>query len=85
MPKEAARIFLKVTEIRVERLQDITIDECFQEGIREVHGMRSEARKWFWELWDSVIKKQDLDKYNWNANPWVWTIEFERVLSDEYN
>lgn len=81
MPKEAARIWLKVTDIRVERLQDIDGKGCVKEGIEEeplkyvgeefVKGM-------YHDLWDSTIKKSDLDRYGWNANPWVWVIEFER-------
>lgn len=81
MPKEAARIFLRVTNVRVERLQDIDGKMCVKEGIEEeplkyvgdefVKGM-------FHDLWDSTIKKSDLDRYGWNANPWVWVIEFER-------
>ena len=81
MPKEAARIWLKVTDIRVERLQDIDGKGCVKEGIEEeplkyvgdefVKGM-------FHDLWDSTVKKSDLDRCGWNANPWVWVIEFER-------
>lgn len=81
MPKEAARIFLKVTDVRVERLQDITKDynNFNKEGIIEEHGFRSEMHRDFIDLWDSTVKKQDLDKYGWEANPFVWVIEFERV------
>jgi hypothetical protein len=81
MPKEAARIWLKVTDVRVERLQNIDGKGCVKEGIEEeplkyvgdefVKGM-------FHDLWDSAIKKSDIDRYGWNANPWVWVIEFER-------
>lgn len=81
MPKEAARIWLKVTNVRVERLQDIDGKGCVKEGIEEeplkyvgdefVKGM-------FHDLWDSTIKKSDLDRYGWDANPYVWVIEFER-------
>lgn len=81
MPKEAARIWLKVTDVRVERLQNIDGKGCVKEGIEEeplkyvgdefVKGM-------FHDLWDSTIKKSDIDRYGWNANPWVWVIEFER-------
>lgn len=81
MPKKAARIFLKVTDVRVEKLQDITKDwnNFKKEGIIEEHGFRSEMHRDFIELWNSTIKKQDIDKYSWKSNPWVWVIEFERV------
>ena len=81
MPKEAARIFLKVTDVRVEKLQDITKDwnNFKKEGIIEEHGFRSEMHRDFIELWDSTIKKHDLYNYGWEVNPWVWVIEFERV------
>ena len=93
MPKSAARIFLKVTDVRAERLQDITVDGCKAEGIYDDYKTTSgEYHKAlvekaypivFSELWNSTIKKQDLDKYGWNANPWVWVYEFERVECDE--
>nr|DAE66884.1 MAG TPA: hypothetical protein [Bacteriophage sp.] len=86
MPKEAARIWLKVTDVRVEQLQDIDGKGCVKEGIEEeplkyvgdefVKGM-------FHDLWDSTIKKSDLDRYGWDANPWVWVIEFERCEKPE--
>lgn len=88
MPKEAARIWLKVTDVRVERLQDITFDSCKNEGIYDDYKTYSEAYannlrrvaypKAFARLWDSTIEKSDIDRYGWNANPWVWVIEFER-------
>lgn len=80
MPKEAARIFLWVTDVRVEHLQDMCADDVQKEGIyftRPV--MTQEKRKRFAELWDSTIPKKDLEKYGWAANPWVWEIQFERV------
>ena len=70
MPKAAARIWLKVTNIRVERLQDIDDDGIVAEGL--------EIGAPFEELWDSTIKKPDRARYGWDANPWVWAIEFER-------
>ena len=93
MPKEAARIWLKVTNVRVERLHEITEDGAKVEGINEEW-----ARSWWHptyydpdsggypryrdtfalDLWNSTIKKSDHDRYGWNANPWVWVIEFER-------
>lgn len=86
MPKEAARIWLKVTDVRVERLQDITDDGAKAEGANWKNGknvgweekMRRTAVERFAEIWDSTIKKSDLDRYGWVANPWVWVIEFER-------
>lgn len=88
MPKEAARIWLKVTDVRVERLQKITEDGAKAEGAIDnrglIHSPENEydrihtAREHFIEIWDSTIKKSDLDRYGWNANPWVWVIEFER-------
>ena len=83
MPKEAARIWLKVTDVRVERLQDITPKQAGQEGVQwETDNSGLYRRFQFHKLWDSTIKKQDLDKYGWNANPWVWVIEFERNVKD---
>lgn len=82
MPKEAARIFLRVTDVRVERLQDINADGIRNEGLTSmaVHAGDMEiAQAEFALLWDTTIKKSDLDQYGWAANPWVWVIEFERL------
>lgn len=88
MPKEAARIWLKVTDVRVERLQSITEDGAKAEGAIDnrgfIHSPENEydrihtAREHFIEIWSSTIKKSDLDRYGWDASPWVWVIEFER-------
>lgn len=82
--KDIARIWLKVTDVRVERLQDITEVGIRKEGIevdpKECAGkfdFISELFLLFQRLWNSTIKKSDLDRYGWNANPWVWVIEFE--------
>ena len=91
MPKEAARIWLKVTDVRVERLQNITDDGAKAEGANWKNGknvgweekMRRTAIERFAKIWDSTIKKSDLDRYGWNANPWVWAIEFERCEKPE--
>lgn len=74
MPKEAARIWLKVTDVRVERLQDMTDDDAEAEGCFDY----TSTALGFPDVWDSTIKKSDLDRYSWQANPWVWVIEFER-------
>lgn len=90
MPKEAARIWLEVTNVRVERLRDITGLSVQKEGIEvepnECAGkfdFVSELFLLFQRLWDSTIKKSDLDCYGWDANPWVWVIEFERCERPE--
>ena len=78
MPKEAARIWLKVTDVRVERLQDITSEQISREGVEVEypHVLNGEEKRYaFSTLWNSTIKKSDLDRYGWNANPWVWVIE----------
>lgn len=87
MPKDAARIWLKVTDVRVERLQEITEAEAILEGAIDnrafIHSPDNEydhihtAREHFIDIWNSTIKKGDLDKYGWDANPFVWVIEFE--------
>ena len=81
MPKEAACIWLKVTDVRVERLQDITSEQIYKEGVEveEPHVLNGEEKRYaFSSLWNSTVKKSDIDRYGWNANPWVWVIEFER-------
>lgn len=95
MPKEAARIWLKVTNVRVERLQSITVEGAIREGAEgeKCHHTNAGAfgctdcmnTGWieppqveFMQIWDSTIKKSDLDRYGLDANPWVWVIEFER-------
>lgn len=90
MPKEAARIWLKVTGVRMERLQEITEVGIQKEGVevdpKECAGkfdFISELFLLFRRLWNSTIKKSDLDRYGWDASPWVWVIEFERCEKPE--
>lgn len=96
MPKKAARIWLKVTDVRVERLQEITEEQACMEGTDPWDEVCYENNGWhptlsdpdsggdpnmidgFHKLWNSTIKKSDIDRYGWDANPWVWVIEFER-------
>lgn len=84
MPKSAARIWLKVTDVRVELLRD-----CVNQ-IKYPHGKDNtivrEGFKYtcdFIATWNNTIKKSDLDRYGWDANPWVWVIEFERCEKPE--
>lgn len=100
MPKEAARIWLKVKNVRVERLQEMKPVDVIKEGAypdcwdclntyeesgsqccygTEEQCSQCDGVMMEWEkLWNSTIKKTDLDRYSWDANPWVWVIEFER-------
>lgn len=88
MPKEAARIWLKVTDVRVERLRDITVEDTLAEGMDKYIRLNGELDEnsiitSFIGVWNSTIKKSDLDRYGWDANPWVWVIEFERCEKPE--
>lgn len=124
MPKEAARIFLRVTDVRLERLQEITVSQAAAEGIDDlmpcedaeelcdycsledqlkgVHcyggnvymcegtHCKEAYDAWveefigeFASLWDSTIKKEDLPLYGWDANPYVWVIEYEKISKEE--
>lgn len=105
MPKEAARIWLKVTDVRVERLQEMKPVDVIKEGAypdcwdclntygesgsqccygTEEQCSQCDEVMMEWEkLWNSTIKKSDLDCYGWDANPWVWIIEFEQCEKPE--
>jgi hypothetical protein len=72
MPKEAARIFLRVTNVRVERLQDLLAIDVQKEGFEE--------RGEFEDSWDDTYLEKG---YGWDKNPWVWVIEFERVREND--
>lgn len=105
MPKEAARIWLKVTDVRVERLQEMKPADVIKEGAyldcwdclntygesgsqccygTEEQCSQCDEVMMEWEkLWTSTIKKSDIDRYGWDANPYVWVIEFERCEKTE--
>lgn len=100
MPKEYARLFLKVTDVRIERLQDIRYYEIFKEGIKSADVCNSKCHNdllcaikqacgvcfvidVFKTLWNSTIKKTEMDQYGWDANPWVWVYEFEVISKEE--
>ena len=79
MPKEAARIFLRVKNVRVEHLKDMTEEAAIAEGLADsVAGTDSPLER-FSVLWDKTVKREELSVYGWDANPWVWVIEFERT------
>ena len=71
MPKEAARLFLRVKEVSVERLREISALSAMDEGVTDWND--------FVRLWNATIKSADLPLYGWEANPWVWVISFEKM------
>ena len=88
MPKEAARIWLKVTDVRVERLREISAESALAEGAdKYIHtngGLDENMTiTSFIGIWNSTIKKSDIDRYGWDANPYVWVIGFERCEKPE--
>lgn len=105
MPKEAARIWLEVTDVRVERLQEMKPVNVIKEGAypdcwdclniygesgsqccygTEEQCSQCDEMMMEWEkLWNSTIKKSDLDRYGWDANPYVFVIEFVKIDKPE--
>lgn len=91
MPRWTCRLFLDVKAIRVERLQDISEDDCYSEGalewadaqdLRHSDGTPAKfpsIRHAYRALWDSLNAKRG---FGWDTNPWVWMIEFKRTASD---
>lgn len=77
MPKNAARLFLKITNVRPERLLDITEEDAIAEGIPRID-KDTRAIPLFFSLWNSINGK----KMPWKKNPWVWRIEF-KVTEDK--
>ena len=96
MPREAARIFLRVTNVRAERVQDITEDDAIAEGVGDLFfeeigysnnpkydllmEWKTLEREQFELLWNSINAKRG---FGWDSNPWVWVIEFERCEKPE--
>ncbi len=97
MPKEAARIWLEVTDVRVERLHRMSHEDIRNEGIHYCESPDGFTWKGgadmnccyvtpsgaFESLWNGTVSKDDMDRYGWDANPWVWVIEFERCEKPE--
>lgn len=84
MPRWASRITLEITEVRVERLQDITESAAMSEGVEKspIYADRNwnEYRPMFREFWDSINAKRG---YSWASTPWVWVISFTKVTRSE--
>lgn len=83
MPKKAARIFLRVTDVRLERLNDIDDVGIRAEGITPhnigIPDTPTTLLSRYAALWNTTVTKKELLRYRWEANPWVWVIRFERV------
>lgn len=84
MPRAASRITLEITGVRVERLQDISQADAIAEGAPPSHpsidavsrdyGFSDFSRSWFGQTWWSIYGQE-----SWQANPWVWVIEFKHI------
>lgn len=97
MPKQAARIWLKVTDVQVERLQDITEQQTETEGIYwydcpagytwkpepDMYNCYTNPVAAMAALWNRTLLKDQKELYGWDVNPWVWVIEFERCEKPE--
>ncbi|WP_460384591.1 hypothetical protein [Pseudomonas amygdali] len=77
MPRWVSRILLEITDVRVERLQDISEEQAEAEGPNwpVAEHLEMAWRVQFRTLWESINSAE-----NWNANPWVWVVEFKRVM-----
>jgi len=76
MPKVAVRIWLEITGVRVERVQEISEEDALAEGVETNRGNGGKCRRDFAMLWDSINAKRGFD---WDVNPWVWVVEFRRI------
>lgn len=83
MPRWASRLTLELTEVRIERLQDISKDDAIAEGLdrsdtcwshKALDGWWEDPRDAYCHLWDSIHGPG-----SWNKNPWVWTLTFKRL------
>lgn len=95
MPKEAARLFLQIQDIRVERLQDISENDAIAEGVAFVgktpsgHNLYKDYRERFIEPFFAPENSfmslwvSINGQRSWMSNPWVWVIEFEKIYKPE--
>lgn len=88
MPRWASRITLRVNEVRIERIQDITLEDILAEGCPTEHypennnGISHAAFGWFEYLWDSINAKRG---YGWDKNPFVWVVDFDLIEPSKAN
>lgn len=83
MPRSACRMLLEITDVRVERLNDISEQDALAEGIDDgtspaaiAVGWFEKPRKAFRRLWERIYGQE-----SWDSNPWVWVVEFKQVQS----
>ena len=76
MPRWSSRITLEITDVRVERLRQITGSDAVAEGVRSRLPDCGVAQNEFRDLWDAINAKRG---HGWETNPWVWVIEFKRL------
>ncbi|MFC3902534.1 hypothetical protein SAMN05421749_103290 [Acinetobacter marinus] len=77
MPRWASRILLEITNIQVERLNDVSESDCVKEGVGSAF-LRDCKKPKFMQLWESINGAD-----SWAENPWVWVIEFRVVRGDQ--
>ncbi|MFP1727983.1 hypothetical protein ACLEDU_02370 [Lonsdalea quercina] len=83
MPRQASRITMEITGVRVERLRDLTDEDAVAEGAPKLEHLpynpqdHKKARTWFRGVWSGIYGEE-----SWSSNPWVWVVEF-KVVSDE--
>jgi hypothetical protein len=77
MKRSDSRLALRITDVRVQRVQEITHEDAVAEGVGAAWLPDSNQFATFARLWDSINAKRG---YLWESNPWVWAISFERVM-----
>ncbi|MDN0033284.1 hypothetical protein QVN85_10250 [Oscillibacter valericigenes] len=86
MPRQAARTFLRVIDARVEQLQDIDAQGIRKEGLASMAAHAGDMRIAIaeWQLvWDRTMTRAARALYGWEANPWIWVYEFQKISKAE--
>jgi hypothetical protein len=91
MPRWASRLILKITKVRVERVQSISEEDADAEGVEHNHATKwpdgdpgvihDVARRNYCDLWNRLNSKRNSGQYAWAKNPWVWVIEYKRAAA----